>query len=216
MILETKPDGYFEHKRNEMLSFIDIPVAKCLDLGCGRGGYLDLLKSKYQNLETWGIEIDSESGAIAKSKGHNVSIGNAEKMIDDLPDNYFDLITCNDVLEHFLNPYIILEKLKNKLSSNGRIISSLPNIRYYKPMFEYLFQEDWKYREAGVMDKTHYRFFTKKSIQRMYKDAGFQIVTNEGINKGKSLKPYLVNALFLFSMDDIKYPQFATVVKKKN
>ena len=44
MILETKPDGYFEHKRNEMLSFIDIPVAKCLDLGCGRGGYLDLLK----------------------------------------------------------------------------------------------------------------------------------------------------------------------------
>lgn len=193
---------------------IDIPLKKCLDLGCGRGGYLDLLKDKYKDVETWGIEIDEVSGKIAKSKGHKISIGNAEEMIDALPDNYFDLISCNDILEHFLNPYIIVEKLKNKLAENGRLVSSLPNIRYYKPMFEYIFKAEWIYREEGVMDKTHFRFFTKKSIQRMYEKAGFKILKNKGINKGKSIKPYLVNLLVLFSMNDIKYPQFATVVKK--
>lgn len=214
MKLETKPEGYFEHNRFEMIQFIDIPISKCLDLGCGQGGYLDLLKSNFENLETWGIEINFDSGEIAKKKGHKISIGDAEKIIDDLPDNYFDLISCNDVLEHFINPFIILEKLKTKLSNNGRIISSLPNVRYYKVMFEYVFKGDWIYREAGVMDKTHFRFFTKKSIERMYYDAGYQVIVNKGINKGKSLKPHLINIFSIFTMDDIKYPQFATDVKK--
>jgi 2-polyprenyl-3-methyl-5-hydroxy-6-metoxy-1,4-benzoquinol methylase len=214
MKLEAKPSGYFEHQRNEMLQFIDFKVNTCLDLGCGRGGFLDLLKSTFENIETWGIEIDKESGEFAKSKGHKISIGNAEEMIEALPDNYFDLISCNDVLEHFLNPYVILEKLRSKLTKDGKLISSLPNIRYYKPMFEYVFKGEWKYREAGVMDKTHFRFFTKKSIQRMYEDAGYKIISNVGINKGKSLKPSIVNVLSFFTMDDIKYPQFATVVSK--
>lgn len=215
MILETKPDGYFEHQRNEMLSFIDFPVKKSLDIGCGRGGYLDLLKSVYPDLETWGLEIDNESGEIAKAKGHKVLVGNAEEMIDSLPDNYFDLISCNDVLEHFINPYDILKRLKSKLKDDGKLISSMPNIRYYKPMFEYVFKGDWRYQEAGVMDKTHYRFFTKKSIERMFTEAGYRIIQNKGINKGKSSKPSIINFLSLYRMDDIKYPQFATVVTKK-
>ena len=215
MILEVKPDGYFEHQRHEMLNFIDFPINKSLDIGCGRGGYLDLLKSKHPNLETWGLEIDANSGEIAKAKGHKVLIGNAEILIDSLPDDYFDLISCNDVLEHFLNPYDILKKLKSKLNDNGKVISSMPNIRYYKPMFEYVFKGEWRYQEAGVMDKTHYRFFTKKSIERMFVDAGYNVVENKGINKGKSLKPSIINVMSLFRMDDIKYPQFATVAIKK-
>ena len=214
MILEKKPNGYFEHQRPEMLKFIDIPISKVLDIGCSRGSYLNLLKEKYPNIETWGLEIDSESGKIAESFGHKILIGNAEELIDQMPDNYFDLISCNDVLEHFINPYLILEKLNKKLNNNGRIISSMPNIRYYKPMFEYLFKGDWKYQEAGVMDKTHFRFFTKISIERMYNEAGFKVLKNIGINPGKSLKPTIVNALSMFTMDDIKYPQFATVAVK--
>jgi|AntRauMFilla1563_2_1112583.scaffolds.fasta_scaffold15940_2 2-polyprenyl-3-methyl-5-hydroxy-6-metoxy-1,4-benzoquinol methylase len=215
MILEAKPDGYFEHQRHEMLNFIDFPIKKSLDIGCGRGSYLDLLKSVHPNLETCGLELDAESGEIAKLKGHKVLIGNAEEMIDSLPDDYFDLISCNDVLEHFLNPYDILKRLKSKLKDNGKLISSMPNIRYYKPMFEYIFKGDWRYREAGVMDKTHYRFFTQKSIERMFDEAGYKVVRNIGINKGKSLKPFIINAMLIFRMDDIKYPQFATVSTKK-
>jgi hypothetical protein len=65
------------------------------------------------------------------------------------------------------------------------------------------------------MDHTHMRFFTKKSIRRMYEDLGFKIVKHEGINKSRSLKPYFINALFLFSAFDIFYTQFASVVEKE-
>lgn len=214
MQLENKPQGYFEHKRPEMLAFIDIPVKKVLDLGCGYGSYLNLLSEKFPGIETWGLEIDPVAGETAASFGHKIFVGNAEELIDQIPDDYFDLISCNDVLEHFLNPYLILEKLRKKLKNGGRIISSMPNIRYYKAMASYLFDKEWKYEEAGVMDKTHFRFFTQKSIERMYKDAGFKVLKNVGINQGKSSKPAIVNALTFGKMFDIRFPQIATVATK--
>lgn len=215
MELENKPLGYFEHKRPEMRALIDIPVSTVLDLGCGYGGYLNLLKENFPDLETWGLEIDEVAGATARSFGHKIFVGNAEELIDQIPDNYFDLISCNDVLEHFLNPYIILEKLHKKLKPGGRIISSIPNIRHFKAMSMYLFKGEWKYEQAGVMDKTHFRFFTKKSIARMYEDAGFKVLKNIGINRGKSIKPDLINILAFGTMYDIRFPQIATVATKK-
>lgn len=209
---EDKPDGYFEHQRPEMLRFIDIDVRSVLDMGCGAGGYLNLLREKFPGIETWGIEIDEAAGSYAQSQGHNVLIGNGGDLLAQVPDGHFDLISCNDVLEHFTDPYSLLRQLRTKLKPGGRLISSLPNIRYYKPMFRYVFKGDWKYEPAGVMDNTHFRFFTKVSIERMYREAGFKILRNEGINAGKSSKPAILNLLAFGTMPDIKYPQVATVV----
>ena len=76
-------------------------------------------------------------------------------------------------------------------------------------------KKDWKYEDHGIMDFTHLRFFTRKSILRVYNEAGYKIVINEGINRTKSLMPYLYNLLFLFTQMDIFYLQYATVAKKQ-
>jgi hypothetical protein len=66
------------------------------------------------------------------------------------------------------------------------------------------------------MDKTHLRFFTGKSIRRMYEDLGYSILIHEGINKTKSIKPLIFNILFLFTQLDIINVQYATVASVKS
>uniref|UniRef100_UPI004049A7E5 methyltransferase domain-containing protein n=2 Tax=Flavobacterium TaxID=237 RepID=UPI004049A7E5 len=124
------------------------------------------------------------------------------------------VIYFNDVLEHLIDPYTVLKKIKQKLSLNGVIISSIPNVRYHNTFMNVLIKKDWKYEDYGVMDFTHLRFFTEKSIIRMYEEAGYKIKLSEGINKSRSIKPLLYNIPFLFTQLDIRYPQFATVVTK--
>ena len=62
-------------------------------------------------------------------------------------------------------------------------------------------------------DKTHFRFFTGKSIQRMYEEEGYTVLKHEGINKSRSIRPFLYNIPVLFRHMDIRYPQYATVAK---
>jgi hypothetical protein len=78
-----------------------------------------------------------------------------------------------------------------------------------------LFAKDWKYEGHGVMDKTHLRFFTGKSIRRMYEELGYSVLTHEGINVTRSIKPILFNILFLFTQMDIRNVQYATVATVK-
>lgn len=213
MDYKNKSAGYYVNDRKEMLGFFPDDANTVLDIGCGQGSFAKQIKDQYQ-AETWGIEYMPSHGENAQKVLDKVFIGSCEDLIDDLPDNYFDVIYFNDVLEHLVDPYLVLKKLKIKLTSNGKIISSIPNIRYHNTLRMLLVDKEWKYEESGVMDHTHLRFFTKKSIKRMYEESGYKIIHHQGINKTRSLKPYLMNLLLLFSGPDIFYVQYATVVGK--
>ena len=213
MKYENKPGTYYSNYRPEMQQLFPETTKTFLDVGCGNGTMAAEIKAKH-NVEAWGVEYMDVEAEKAKDILDYVFSGTIEDNLRNLPDNYFDVIYFNDVLEHLTDPYNVLSKIKDKLTSNGVIISSIPNIRYHGAMRSYLFNKDWKYEDYGVMDFTHYRFFTSKSIIRMYQDAGYKIVSHKGINKSKSLKPYLLNLLFFGTFSDIFYSQFATVVRK--
>lgn len=213
MDYENKPAGYYDNIRYEMLRYLPTTAKKILEVGCGNGCFAGILK-KQNEAEVWGIELMENEAAIAAQTLDKVFAGECEKFINDLPDNYFDAIYFNDVLEHLVDPYTVLKNIKNKLSKNGVVISSIPNVRYHNTFMRVLINKDWKYEDFGVMDFTHLRFFTEKSIIRMYKEAGFQIQKSEGINKSRSIKPYLYNIPVLFTQLDIRYPQYATVASK--
>ncbi|NNC51146.1 MAG: class I SAM-dependent methyltransferase [Flaviramulus sp.] len=215
MDYENKPKGYYDNVRHEMLEFLPIDAKCVLDIGCGNGAFAEIIK-KRNNAEVWGIEYMQLHGNKAQKKLDKVFIGKCEDFIEDLPDGYFDVVYFNDVLEHLVDPYSVISIIKNKLSKNGIIISSLPNVRFYKTFIKVLINKDWKYEDYGVMDRTHLRFFTKKSIRRMYEELGFQLITHKGINKSKSLKPYMFYILTLFTQLDMRFVQYATVAKIAN
>ncbi|MDY8134010.1 class I SAM-dependent methyltransferase [Aquimarina sp. 2201CG5-10] len=212
MDYDNKPEGYYDNIRQEMIKYLPGNAKKIIDIGCGNGAFAEILKEK-AGAEVWGIEYMDEEAQIAKEKLDKVFSGKCEDFLDELPDQYFDVIYFNDVLEHLADPYMVLDKVKHKLTAEGVVISSIPNVRYYNTFLNVLFKKDWKYEGHGVMDKTHLRFFTGKSIRRMYEELGYSIVQQEGINKSSSIRPYLYNIPVLFRHLDIRYPQYATVAK---
>jgi 2-polyprenyl-3-methyl-5-hydroxy-6-metoxy-1,4-benzoquinol methylase len=207
---QNKPEGYYDNIRKEMLKYLPQNAKKIIEVGCGNGAFASTVKIKNQ-AEVWGIELMESEALLAESVLDKVLIGRCEKHLANLPENYFDVIYCNDVLEHLVDPYSVLEIFKSKLAPGGVVISSIPNVRFYRSFSKVVFGKNWEYEDYGIMDKTHLRFFTGKSIRKMYEDLGYEVLLHEGLNKTRSLKPYLFNLLVLFTQMDIINHQYATV-----
>jgi 2-polyprenyl-3-methyl-5-hydroxy-6-metoxy-1,4-benzoquinol methylase len=196
-----------------MLQYVPKEAKIILDVGCGQGNFG--LELKKRGATVWGIEIEDGPAAIAAGNLDKLLHSSVEDGINELPDKFFDCIIFNDVLEHLLQPEQVLTKIKTKLTPNGVIVCSIPNVRHWKNLRKLLFKKDWKYEDNGILDRTHFRFFTYRSIKRMFEDLGFDIVRFEGINATKSLRFFLFNAYFLFNAGDAKFKQFACVVKSR-
>ncbi|MBX9720435.1 MAG: class I SAM-dependent methyltransferase, partial [Candidatus Obscuribacterales bacterium] len=98
---------------------------RVLDIGCGVGAQLDLLRSFLDNSETYGVEIGEPAVNAARKRGHQVYHGRFEDV--DLPKNFFDVIISIHVIEHVSRPDTFLEKASELLTDNGIILIETPN-----------------------------------------------------------------------------------------
>lgn len=155
-----------------------------------------------------------EPGSEAKKCLDKVFVGSCENFVDDLPEYYFDVLYCKDVLVHVVDTSTFLTHFKSRLSPNVVVKSSIPNIRYHDAFKKIIFQKKFEYEGPGIFDKIHMRFCTKSSIGKMYTDLGYRIINHEGINRTRSLKPYLYNIPFFFTSMAMFYLQFVTVANK--
>jgi len=214
--MDIKEAEYYKNVRPEMLGFIPKTAKTILEIGCGAGNFSAQLVQ--EGVETWGVEPFEASAKEAKQKLTKVLLGTLDEVLNDLPDNYFDAIVMNDVIEHLLEPWDDIVSLKSKLKKDGVLVTSIPNVRYSKNLFKLIFNRDWKYTDDLILDRTHYRFFTKKSIKRMYKECGYNIQTIKGINTTISFLYFpfavLFNIVLLGSQFDMFFMQHATVAKK--
>lgn len=194
----NKDEGYFAHVRVDMLGLLPPGLDKVLEVGCGQGRSLKWLKENKDCKWTAGIEMFPEAAEKAKDHLDVLYEGNIETM--DLPfkDNSLDAILCLDVLEHLVNPWLVISKLQPLLKSGGILLTSIPNVRNFRVLLPLLFQGKWEYKEAGgIMDKTHLRFFTKESAVQLIEQAGFviELVKSNGLEPGT--KARLVNLFTL-------------------
>lgn len=198
-----------------MLEYLPSDAYRVLEVGCGAGAFGRLLLEKYPDVCLFGIEHNSQVAVEATENYEHVWVGDVCMVLEENEDQKFDLIVFNDVLEHLVDPWVCLMLSKRHLLPGGRIVSSIPNMRFWPILSDLIFQGDWRYRDAGVMDRTHLRFFTKKSIQGLFEDSGFIIVEISGINKTwkTSVRWRLLNILLLGQLNDCLYPQFAVVAK---
>jgi 2-polyprenyl-3-methyl-5-hydroxy-6-metoxy-1,4-benzoquinol methylase len=172
---------YYRHPRPEMLRFIPKAAQRVLELGCAEGAFAAAVKD-HTGAEVWGIELDVQAAERAATVIDRGLVGDANQRIAELPDNYFDAIVCNDVLEHLVDPLATLKQLRYKLAPEGVVVASIPNIRYLPALSKVVFRRDFPQDDFGIFDRTHLRFFTRKSIVRMFKKAGFTIHRIKGIN----------------------------------
>jgi 2-polyprenyl-3-methyl-5-hydroxy-6-metoxy-1,4-benzoquinol methylase len=210
----AKPDDYFGHFRPEILRFVPEGCKSVLEVGCGAGAFGESLKDARPDCEVWGIEPDAEAAKKASLKLDHVIHGTFSADSPELRHKRFDVICFLDVLEHMTNPEKALTECKSLLADNGVVVASIPNILHFYQIGEILYHQDWRYREEGILDTTHLRFFTKKSILRMFREAGFGKVNVFGINPESGFRFKVANAILLGRISDWKFVQFAVQARE--
>lgn len=208
----AKPTDYYTQTRPEMLPFIPKHARRILDVGCSEGGFGAELKKAF-NAEVWGIEFVAAAAETAKQRLDRVFVGDVIEKMKELPDRYFDCVVFNDVLEHLVDPYQVLLLIRSKLSSTGLVVASIPNVRYFRNLFNLIVRGDWRYEGFGTLDKTHLRFFTKKSIKETFESLGYRIVGLQGINATPSWKVAVFNFVTFGFFADTRYLQFCCLAK---
>jgi len=204
---------YFTQTRAEMLRFVPSGAASILEVGCGAGSFGAELRKAFPDACLYGIESNPVAARRAEEIYDRLWVGEVCDILRRDSDIRFDVIVMNDLLEHLVDPWHCLELCRGRMAPEGRVVASVPNMRFWPILSDLLFQCDWRYREAGVMDRTHLRFFTEKSIRRLFDESGYRIVELEGINRTWkiSVRWRILNFLLLGRLRDCLFPQFAVV-----
>jgi SAM-dependent methyltransferase len=138
---------------------------RILDIGCGEGA-LGLALKRAGAEHVAGVELDGGAAEIARGRLDEVVHGDASGTARALGGGAFDYLVLADVLEHLPDPDRALADLLPSLKPDGRVIVSVPNMRFY-PVLLRLAVDRWSYTDAGVRDRTHLRIFTRRSLERM-------------------------------------------------
>lgn len=156
-------------------------ASRILDIGCGEGALGRALIERGAS-EVVGIEADPATAEAARKSLSRVFRGDVETLELPFTDGYFDCIVLADVLEHLRDPLALLKKAKRHLADSGTVVASIPNVRFLG-VLDGLAEGRWEYRDFGILDRTHLRFFTRKEMEILFRDAGFEL---EGISENLS------------------------------
>ena len=211
-----KNDTYYKYSRTDLLNFIPKGnYESMLDIGCGEGYFAKNAKEIFNIKYAAGIEYTIEASQKASEKIDKVYNGDANQILENnLIDGKFDLIVLGDVLEHLVDPWKLIKNLNNILNDNGFIIASVPNLSHYVAL-KYILKDKWLYTDAGILDRTHLRFFTKSTFIDLFESNNYEIIKfdvegTQGL-KAKTLKLFCFGKLKLIWNG--KY--YAAAIKRK-
>lgn len=163
--------------RPDILQLIPASASRFLDIGCSDGTLGASIKTHWPKAYVSGMELSPEMGAVAAQRLDHVLIGDIEQAnsMDALTNQTFDVVIMADILEHLRDPWDMLRRVRSKLSPGAIVVTSIPNIRHFDTLFNLAIKGEWPYRDRGIHDRTHLRFFTKKNIIQMFESGGYEI-----------------------------------------
>ena len=177
-----KTAAYFEHPRTEIAPLLPDRMDRVLEIGCGAGATLRWLRTQRTVHYAVGIDRSPEAAERAESVFDVVRSGNIETM--ELPTGPFDLIIALDVLEHLVDPWLIMRRLQATLNPGAAIIVSIPNISHYSVCIPLLLRAQWNYTDDGLLDRTHLRFFTRQTAVNLVTGSGLVMDKIELVRRG--------------------------------
>jgi 2-polyprenyl-3-methyl-5-hydroxy-6-metoxy-1,4-benzoquinol methylase len=125
-----------------------------------------------------GIEAGRGAAEVAATRLDRVIAGRVEDVdlaAEGLAPGTFDLLVAGDVLEHLVNPWAVLKRMRAYLSGSGHVVASIPNARNLQVSGELLLNGHFAYEERGLLDITHLRFFTFEEIRAMFEQTGYAL-----------------------------------------
>lgn len=166
---------YSFQKRVDLFPLMDLTRdgLRVLEIGCACGATLREIKMHNPTARLYGVELNEHAAAIAAPFAEILPM-NVEKLDPADIAERFDYIIMGDVIEHLLDPWAALANMRELLVPDGGLIASIPNVAHISNLAD-LLRGRWTYEDMGLLDRTHFRFFTKHEIIQMFTDAQFSI-----------------------------------------
>ena len=212
--LYAKKDGsYFGTARRDLLAMLPRGGGlRLLELGAGDGATLRAAKA--EGLAAYTVGIDLVPAAPGTPEIDLFLQGNVEQMELDLPLDHFDVVLCADVLEHLVDPWRTVERLARHLKPGGVLLASLPNIRNHRALAPILFGGDFRYEPAGLLDRSHLRFFCRANARELFERSGLAVTEVEENMGAYGLRHRLLDLLTLRYFHDFFVFQFRIRARK--
>jgi|SRR5262245_1440073 len=164
--------------REDLLDLLDTRPTRLLELGCADGTNLLFFKQRLLRL---GVEVGRLVGVDAQRIKNCGNYGafefvhsTVENFIEGCRDE-FDLVILSDIVEHLYNPWRAMAALRQRLTANGRVLISVPNLQNIRYVSAVL-SGGFYYEESGLMDITHIRFFSAETLTLLLHSCGYQLV----------------------------------------
>lgn len=150
-----------------------------LDVGCSAGYLGEYLRA--QGHYVIGIDITAEAIAKAVEYLDEAYCMKVEDYFAGNPERKFDVVIFGDVLEHVTNAEEVLRLTALALKPGGRVIASIPNVGHLA-VRAMLLEGRWEYADLGLLDRDHVRFFTQKTIYKLFSESGFEVAAMQTTN----------------------------------
>jgi SAM-dependent methyltransferase len=167
----SRPTAYNDQDRPEVAALVPAQCQRILEIGCGTGQLGRLLKARGHHVT--GIELVPEAAAEARGWLDEVVTADVEAGLPFAAET-FDCIVCADVLEHLVDPWRVLREAVELLCPDGCVVASVPNVQNFNVLWR-LARGRWDYRERGILDRGHLRFFTLATIRGLFAEAGLRV-----------------------------------------
>ncbi len=151
---------------------------RVIDFGCATGYFARLLSNR--GCEVTGVEVNPKAANVAQKYCQEVIVADLDFvsvndiLSEQISEKKFDVAVFGDVLEHLRNPWKVLKETRNLLTNQGYVIASIPNIAHGAIRLA-LLEGKFEYKQLGILDNTHLRFFTRKTIEQLFEDSGYLI-----------------------------------------
>lgn len=159
--------------------------------------------------------VDNTDSAIALDFSFQGNLENPD-FIDHIvaERGQFDIILALDILEHLVDPWATVKKLHESLKPEGILVASIPNVRNYRALFPLLFKNQWTYRDSGILDRTHLRFFVRETAIDLASWSGLTVekVVPSAVGGGK-IK--LIRRLTLGLFNSFTDRQYVVIARNK-
>jgi O-antigen biosynthesis protein len=165
---------YGDNDNEDVLRGLGAISGRLLDVGSGAGSWAPRLRDAGAR-ELVALDPSAAAIAVAGERYDAAVVGSIEDTeLSDFADEPFDVIVVADVLEHLVDPWRALQKLRSWAVPGAVLGVSVPNLRFYRLLGNLLLRGEFEYEPWGVRDWTHLRWFTRRSLARMLMASGWE------------------------------------------
>lgn len=206
---------YFNHVRSEIRPLLPATAHRILGVGCGSGATLAWLKTLYPGAFTIGLERNPALLSVLRKNVDEPHIVDLNQSIPEVGEP--DLILLLDVLEHLVHPEELLAKIADVMVDDATVIISVPNIAHLWVAARLFFLGRFDYQDAGILDRTHLRFYYRNSVFGLLESAGLKalsLVRNGLEDRGARRSSRLLHRLTFGLLRERLTEQYVVSAKK--